>query len=88
MALREVLQLVEGVPVPGGPRVIRSEGSVEESWSPDAYGTWMLGERVCLPRALHPTVSQVAYGHIHIQNGHASAHKPSVVCPGHYYPCH
>ncbi|KAG8535909.1 hypothetical protein GDO81_027482 [Engystomops pustulosus] len=42
----------------------------------------MLGERVCLPGALHPTVSQVAHGHIHIQNGHASAHKPPVVCPG------
>nr|KAG8536604.1 hypothetical protein GDO81_026025 [Engystomops pustulosus] len=42
----------------------------------------MLGERMCLPGALHPTVSQVAYRHIHIQNGHASAHKPQVVSPG------
>ncbi|XP_072009783.1 uncharacterized protein [Engystomops pustulosus] len=36
MALKEALQLAEGVPVPGGPSVIRREGSVEESWGPDA----------------------------------------------------
>ncbi|KAG8567509.1 hypothetical protein GDO81_013656 [Engystomops pustulosus] len=51
----EVKSLIHRWNSPWWPRVIRSEGSVEESWSLDADGTWMLGERVCLPRALHPT---------------------------------